>query len=305
MCTNPRVFIGECRHCKQEGHMHRDCPSAPPPRCGNCRKEGHYIDDCPDPLVCPRCQGSHKVKDCTEPMKCRHCEGEHMAKECPTYVPTCNNCGETGRYMPLNINSLPLQTSIRLANQIWSAEHTINECKNPRKIDRSHLPDMSIEEAWKLLEQAINERDMDEVKEKIQIYLKAQPTITFVDLEMALRSQGYGLYLIPLAKAHLAVSFTNMDLQGNLGKKYTVNYRFSDKPRRQTEKDGWPKDHDEIMARLADAGDVVPRGKPKCSNCSELGHIFKNCPQDKMEADRVVVMCYNCGEEGHRVRDCK
>lgn len=164
---------------------------------------------------------------------------------------------------------------------------------------------MTGEKAWKLLEQAIKERDIDEVKEKIQIYLKSQPATTFVGLEEALRSQGYGLYLIPLVKANMSITLTNMDLQGNLGKKYTVNYRFSDKPRRQTEKAGWPKDHDEVLTRLADAGDPVPCGKPKCSNCNELGHIAKNCPQEKMEADRVVVMCYNCGLEGHRVRDCK
>lgn len=161
------------------------------------------------------------------------------------------------------------------------------------------------QEAWKLLEKAIVERDIDEVKEKIQIYLKAQPEITFLELEKAFRAQGYGLYLIPLHRASLSITLTNMDLQGNLGKKYTVNYRFSDKPRKQTEKEGWPKDHAEILARLEDAGDPVPCGKAKCSNCNELGHISKNCPQDRIEAERVTVMCYNCGLEGHRVRDCR
>lgn len=157
-----------------------------------------------------------------------------------------------------------------------------------------------------MLEQAINERDMDEVKEKLQVYVKAQPDITFVDLEKALRSQGYGLYLIPLVKASLSITLCNMDLQGNLGKKYTVNYRFSDKPRRETEKEGWPKDHAEVLARLADAGDVVPLGQPKCTNCNKLGHISKNCDEEKMEpTERAVVKCYNCDEEGHRVRDCK
>lgn len=186
-----------------------------------------------------------------------------------------------------------------------SQDHTASGCKNPRKIDRSHLPEVTGAEAWKLLEQAIKDRDIDDVKEKIQIYLKAQPDTTFVELEQALRSQGYGLYLIPLVKANLSITLTNMDLQGNLGKRYTVNYRFSDKPRRQTEKAGWPKDHEEILTRLADAGDTVPCGKPKCANCGELGHIAKNCSQEKMEAERVVVMCYNCGLEGHRVRDCE
>lgn len=105
-CPNPRVFSGECRVCKKEGHMSKDCPDAGPQRCGNCRRVGHFIDECPDPLVCPRCTGSHKVRDCPEPMKCRHCEGEHMAKDCPTYVPTCKNCGEEGQYYFCAINPM-------------------------------------------------------------------------------------------------------------------------------------------------------------------------------------------------------
>lgn len=165
---------------------------------------------------------------------------------------------------------------------------------------------MTGEEAWKLLEQAIIEGDMDEIKEKIQIYAKAQPDAKFVELEKAFRHQGYRLYLIPLVKANLSITLTNMDLQGNLGKTYTVNYRFSDKPRRKIEKEGWPKDHDEVLARLADAGDVVPLGQPKCSNCNKLGHISKNCDEERMEpSDRAVVKCYNCDQEGHRVRDCE
>lgn len=165
---------------------------------------------------------------------------------------------------------------------------------------------MTGEEAWKLLEKAVREKDLDEIKEKVQIYAKAQPDTTFVELEKALRSQGYGLYLIPKERANLSITLTNMDLQGNLGKKYTVNYRFSEKPLRQSEREGWPENHDQVLERLTDAGDVVPWvGKPKCNNCEKLGHTSKNCPEERVETERTVVKCYNCDEEGHRIRDCE
>lgn len=165
---------------------------------------------------------------------------------------------------------------------------------------------MDGEAAWKLLEKAIGERDIDDVKEAVQVYIKAQPATTYVELESALRGQAYDLYLIPKEKVNLSMTMTNMDLQGNLGKKYTVNYRFSNKPMRPSEREGWPETQEEVNERLADAGEVVPLGVPKCLNCSEMGHMSRECPQEKMEnADKAVLKCFNCDEEGHRVRDCK
>lgn len=37
----------------------------------------------------------------------------------------------------------------------------------------------------------------------------------------------------------------------------------------------------------------------------EVGHIRKNCKQERVENDRVEIKCSNCDEVGHRVRDCK
>ncbi|KAL1381722.1 hypothetical protein HDK64DRAFT_313995 [Phyllosticta capitalensis] len=42
-CTNPRVFRGECRHCKQEGHPAAECPDKPATLCRNCEQEGHTV----------------------------------------------------------------------------------------------------------------------------------------------------------------------------------------------------------------------------------------------------------------------
>lgn len=183
--------------------------------------------------------------------------------------------------------------------------HSAVECKNPRKVDRSHIADVPAEQAWAELVAASAEMELDDMKEAVQKYIKALPDATYVDLEKAFRNQDLNLYIIALEK-DLADTFTNMDLQGNLDKKYTVSWRKSGKHARPKEKDLWPATPQENFERLVDAGEPVERGIPKCTNCGEFGHISKSCSQDKNEnADRTVVRCFNCDEVGHRIRDCK
>ena len=95
-----------------------------------------------------------------------------------------------------------------------------------------------------------------------------------------------------------------MDFQGNLDKKFSVTWRWSDKPARPKEKDSWPSP-EENAERLQDAGEPVDRGIVKCSNCEQLGHMKAKCPEEPNEVDRPVVKCYNCDGIGHRVRDCE
>ena len=143
------------------------------------------------------------------------------------------------------------------------------------------------------------------MKEAVAMYIKATPDATYIDLEKAFRNQELNLYLIALEK-ELAITFTNMDLQGNLEKKYSVSWRKSGKHARPKEKELWPETAEQNMERLLDAGEPVDRGLPKCNNCNELGHTSKACSQDKQEpTDRAAVKCFNCDEVGHRVRDCK
>lgn len=182
----------------------------------------------------------------------------------------------------------------------------MSQCEGARKIDRSHFKDMTTEEAWELIKRATKERDIDDVKEAVQIYVKSAPETTYPELESAFRAQDVPLWLIAIEKESLSATLTNMDLQGYLAKKYTVTYRFQWNPPRPRERDLWPKDVEENIERLKDAGEVVYGGLPKCSNCDEVGHTAKHCPQEKMEADTVrEVKCYNCDQTGHRVRDCK
>lgn len=142
---------------------------------------------------------------------------------------------------------------------------------------------------------------MDDIMEAGWKYIKAVGAeLTYPLLEQAFRGMNIGVHLIAIEK-ELTTTYTNMDLQGNLEKKYSVTWRLSDKPMRPREKDSWPSSPEENMERLADAGTPVDRGIPKCSNCDQLGHIFKSCPEEKQEnADKAIVKCYNCEEIGHR-----
>lgn len=179
------------------------------------------------------------------------------------------------------------------------------ECKAARKIDRSQVADVNAESAWTKIVKGSQSKDMEDVKEGVQEYLKTEPAITYANLEEAFRAQAINIYLIALENPSLLPTHTHMDLQGNLDKKFRVHYRWVNKPARPREAEGWPQSTEENLERLRDAGETVERGIPKCTNCDEFGHTAKRCPQEKIEKERVMIKCYNCEQMGHRVRDCK
>jgi len=182
--------------------------------------------------------------------------------------------------------------------------HKVVECKNPRKINVDDVRGVTPDEALEEIRKAVADRDLDDVKEAVKMYVKAMPETTYPELEKLFRDQDIGVFLIGIEKEHILSTLTNMNLQGDLDKKFTVTYRFSKLPPRPRDRAIWPADDAENVARLEDGGEVVPRLIPKCRNCDELGHIAKHCPQDKRESVGPEVKCINCDSVGHRMRDC-
>ncbi|KHJ34961.1 putative zinc knuckle transcription factor protein [Erysiphe necator] len=211
---------------------------------------------------------------------CRICDEQgHRANECPNKPATiCRNCQEEG--------------------------HEAFGCTRPRKINRDHIQDKTVEEAWKLINDAVEERDLDDLKDAIEIYIKAEPETTYQQLEKKFRDSDMGVYIIALEK-ELATTYTNMDFQGCLDKTYSITWRWSPKPMRPKEIPSWPNTPEENFERLADAGEPTDRGIPKCSNCNTLGHTRRRCPEQIVEnPERTTVLCFNCNKTGHRMRDC-
>ena len=135
------------------------------------------------------------------------------------------------------------------------------------------MADVMPEVAWCELEKAVADKDLDDIKEALAKYVKAVPDMTYVALEKAFRTQDLGVYVIALER-ELSQTYTNMDLQGNLDRTYTISYRLSPKPKRPKEAEGWPTSPEENMERLNDAGEPVDRGVPLCGNCGQLGLFF-------------------------------
>ncbi|PNY28369.1 Zinc finger domain-containing protein [Tolypocladium capitatum] len=234
-------------------------------KCFNCGEPGHRAAECPTPRS----------------MECRFCKKDgHMVRDCPDKPPmVCENCGQDG--------------------------HMRRNCENARKINRDHIADLSPDEAWAKLEKAVAERDLDDTKEAVQEYVKAlSGAISYRDLQEAMLDKGINLFFIATERDLVNV-FTNMDFQGNMGKKYSISYRFSEKPDRPREAESFPKSREELLERLDNAGEVVNSGQLKCHNCREIGHTSKFCTQERVEKPEMPkISCNNCNEEGHRLRDC-
>ncbi|KIX00828.1 uncharacterized protein Z518_09893 [Rhinocladiella mackenziei CBS 650.93] len=175
-----------------------------------------------------------------------------------------------------------------------SRGHEAIICKNPKAINHQNILEKSENEAWGLLKNASDMRHITDFKDALQIFSKAAPNYTYPRLEKEFRERGSSVFLIAMKPR--GDTWTNVNLQGEIGRKYAVSYFLSGKPQRRTP--------EENLIRLADAGIPLDRGVDKCHNCGNVGHKSKSCPEEAVTKEPVPVFCYLCGETGHRVRNC-
>ncbi|GFR60524.1 zinc finger CCHC domain-containing protein 7, partial [Elysia marginata] len=113
----------QCRNCRKNGHLSRDCPEPLRQRCIFCCEEGHQFKTCPQ-AICHNCgTPGHKSSDCKEP---------RMDWNIP-----CDRCWMTGHreemcpdkwrqlHLSLNVDDLHLPS-----NHKYGKNH--DEKRNPR-----------------------------------------------------------------------------------------------------------------------------------------------------------------------------
>lgn len=153
------------------------------------------------------------------------------------------------------------------------------------------VEDLSVEDAWKAVEEADKEKEVDDIRkvsselcllravnkmlcyrttltllQAILAYAKAFPEVTFEELESVFREAGMNTYLIAKEQA-VSDTHTIVNLQGKIDQKYAISIQFGAKPRRAKFAEGWPDSPEENNARLTEAGFVMDRMVMKCSNC--------------------------------------
>lgn len=163
----------------------------------------------------------------------------HSVRDCPAKPKMCKNCLEEG--------------------------HEALECKNKKTINNSNVADKTEGETWDMLKTASDDKDLDDFKEAVKILVKAVPELTYPQLEKEFRKRGFKVYIIAMEK-DIGDTWTNVDLQGEIGKKFAVGYYFSEKPQRPNLAAKWPASPEDNMERLADAGIPMDRGVEKCNN---------------------------------------
>ena len=172
----------------------------------------------------------------------------------------------------------------------------------PPRLRRAEMEEVEEAAALQKIHEAVGERDAALAREGVEQFGKSRG-MSLKAIQEYLYENNVGLFLIGM-ETELLKQYTNIDLEGNKDKKYTVSCRFAETAQRPRERDQWPKGKDEILARLDDAGFKGESRAIICRRCEEEGHLAKDCTIERTN-EAPKISCYNCGEDGHRSRDCK
>ncbi|KAF2753376.1 hypothetical protein EJ05DRAFT_480391 [Pseudovirgaria hyperparasitica] len=91
--------------------------------------------------------------------------------------------------------------------------------------------------------------------------------------DAAQHKEGGNIFLIGLER-EIPNTFTLVDLKGNTGKKYSLGFYFSEKPRRRNAGEGWPKTPEDNLERLKDAGFPMDALVIKCGRCAGMRFLI-------------------------------
>ena len=173
-------------------------------------------------------------------------------------------------------------------------------------LDWTHHPEVESEEAWEQLKKADVTKDIDDIREAFEIYCRNTPTAELQAIEQRLRAEEMNLHLVAMEK-ELPSNKTNVDLQNNMDRTYSVVLQLSARSKRSKQMTSMlASSAEENFARLADCGFIVKSPIPVCFKCSCKGHRSAECTSDIIpeQSRKVIIICSNCGEEGHRLRVC-
>lgn len=123
------------------------------------------------------------------------------------------------------------------------------------------------------------------------------PALTFRELEAAFRGNCMNTHLIAKTQ-EISDTHVIVNLQGKLDQKFVVSIQFVAKARRAKFADGWPSTAEENLDRLEEAGFVMDRMVEKCTNCGQIGHHSKLCPEEKQVKTKNLITCAKCSKEG-------
>ncbi|MCJ1307699.1 hypothetical protein MMC25_001347 [Agyrium rufum] len=176
---------------------------------------------------------------------------------------------------------------VALASTVVKKGHKAMDCKEKRAFDWTNVEEKSAEEGWKSLHKADAERDLDDLREAIKVYVKAVPDTTWDQLEKGFRANKFNTYIIASEKETLD-TWTIIDLQGNLDRTYTVGFYFSPICQRKALKEAWPTSAEDNVERLTNAGIPMDRGVPKCNRCEQSEIAPKS--QERLNVPRSIAL---------------